>query len=335
MGNGRTSRRGVLANILKTAFAVAMVAWLVHSGRLDLTQIAQAGSDWPRLVAIGVIFYLQIVIMAWRWRILSAALGFGMSRSRTFSLTMIGMLFNTAMPGAVSGDVVKAYYAADGRPDTGGRVASILVDRIVGLFSLITVAVCGAAWNTHALAGNTALRGVWLMLLAILAGATAGFAGTIMVSGRAARMLRSFSRPLPLRGALAGFLEALAAYNGKRLALLTAFLMSVPCHLLACAAFYLALRAVSPAPVVVSTILFVVPVGLTTTALPLTPAGIGVGQAAFYALFEHVGRGEGTVGSAAFTLYQLVLILVNVSGIFFYLKYSRTRTERTAATAAD
>ena len=197
------------------------------------------------------------------------------------------------------------------------------------------MAVCGAAWNTRALAGNTALRGVWLMLLAILAGAAAGFAGTIMVSGRAARMLRSFSRPLPLCGVLAGFLEALAAYNRKPLVLLTAFLMSIPCHVMACAAFYLALRAVSPAPMPVSAILFIVPVGLTTTALPLTPAGIGVGQAAFYALFEYAGRGQGTVGSAAFTLYQLVLVLVNLSGVFFYLKYSRTRAERAAATAAD
>ena len=128
MPKGRNARHGLLATILKTGLAVAVIAWLVRSGRLDITQIARAGSDWPRLVAIGVIFYLQIAIMAWRWRILSAALGFGMSRARTFALTMIGMLFNTAMPGAVSGDLVKAYYAADGRPDTGGRVASIIVD---------------------------------------------------------------------------------------------------------------------------------------------------------------------------------------------------------------
>lgn len=331
----RNSSRGLLATILKTSFAVAVIAWLVWSGRLDITQIARAGSDWPRLVAVGAFLYLQIVIMAWRWRVLSAALGFAMSPTRSFGLTMIGMLFNTAMPGAVSGDVVKAYYAAGGRPDTGGRVASIIVDRIVGLFSLITVAVCGAAWNTRALAGNTALRGVWLMLLAILAAAAAGFAGTIMASGRAAGMLRSFSRPLPLRGALAAFLEALAAYNRKPLVLLTAFLMSIPCHLMSCAAFGLALSAISPESMPVSAILFIVPVGLTTTALPVTPAGIGVGQAAFYALFEHAGRGQGTVGSAAFTLYQLVLILVNLSGVFFYVKYSRKGPERAAVAAAD
>jgi uncharacterized protein (TIRG00374 family) len=54
---------------------------------------------------------------------------------------MIGHFFNVFLPGSVGGDVVRAYYVA--RSTTGRRteaVTTILIDRLIGLISLLALA---------------------------------------------------------------------------------------------------------------------------------------------------------------------------------------------------
>src|SRR5690242_16977115 len=59
---------------------------------------------------------------------------------KAFQLTMIGNFFNIALPGAVSGDFVKAFYV--GKEIRGQRArafGSILFDRVAGLSALVLV----------------------------------------------------------------------------------------------------------------------------------------------------------------------------------------------------
>lgn len=60
-----------------------------------------------------------------------------------------------------------------------------------------------------------------------------------------------------------------------------------------------------------------VPVGLITTAIPVAPGGLGVGHVAFQELFKLAGSNH---GAEIFTLYVMLQISVNLSGVFFYLR---------------
>jgi hypothetical protein len=324
-----------LKTFLKLGIAAFLIIWMAYSGRLDLRAIAHASSQWPRLGFIASVFYLLIFILALRWRILAGALGFHLSRKDSFSLTMIGMLFNTVIPGSVGGDVLKAYYAAGGSADRTGPIASIIADRVVGLFSLILLAVIGAAWNFEHLSRHADLRAFWLMLAAALLIAAIFGMLAIAASDRLMSLLAPLRIYPPVRTIILKMLGVLSAYNRKRMALLQALALSLPCHLLACAMFYLCVSAVSDSTLNPRLLLFLVPLGLVTTAVPLAPGGIGVGQAAFYALFHLVLRGQGALGSSAFTIYQLVLLLVSLSGIFFYLRYRGIAAVQHAATGGD
>jgi len=66
-----------------------------------------------------------------------------------------------------------------------------------------------------------------------------------------------------------------------------------------------------------------VPLGLMVTAVPISPAGLGVGQVAFLALFQMAGT---TQGANLFTLYMASSALINLSGAslvpFFRLRPS-------------
>ncbi len=314
----------VVKTLLKLGLAGILIFWMVHSGRLDLSAIGRAGTRWPTLLLIAGVFYCQIFIMSLRWRLLARSLGFSLSRKRSFSLTMIGMLFNAAVPGSVGGDLLKAYYARGESADGAGAVASILADRAVGLFSLICLAVAGTAWNYEELVGNPVLRSLWYMLAALMLIAIVGSVLAIAASERMASLLESFQIYPPIRAVLIRALGILSAYKRKKSVLLQGVALSLPCHLLACAAFYLALGAVSNSAPNPGLLLFVVPLGLATTALPVSPGGIGIGQAAFYTLFRWMLPGQGSLGSDAFTIYQMVLLSVSLSGIVFYVRYTRT-----------
>jgi hypothetical protein len=60
-----------------------------------------------------------------------------------------------------------------------------------------------------------------------------------------------------------------------------------------------------------------VPMGLLTTAIPIAPAGLGVGHVAFAALFSLAGSEH---GAEIFTMYVTIQIVINLTGVFFYLR---------------
>ena len=73
----------------------------------------------------------------------------------TFSATMllgfIGMVFNLVIPGAVGGDLIKAAYLVRMRIKKTQAIASMVIDRILGLLGLFVLASIagGIAWGTR------------------------------------------------------------------------------------------------------------------------------------------------------------------------------------------
>jgi glycosyltransferase 2 family protein len=68
----------------------------------------------------------------------------------------------------------------------------------------------------------------------------------------------------------------------------------------------------------------IVPLRLGTSGVPISPAGIGVGQAAFFALFQVVASSCASAGTDAFTIFQALFILLCLSGLFWYVAYKHT-----------
>ena len=107
--------------VLKVLLAAGILTWMASSGKLNLAQVGRSLSHWPLMLAIVTLGYSQVAISAWRWNLLLQAQEIQLAYRRAWGLTMIGMLFNVVIPGAVGGDLVKGYYitrAASGRLPT-------------------------------------------------------------------------------------------------------------------------------------------------------------------------------------------------------------------------
>jgi hypothetical protein len=55
--------------------------------------------------------------------------------------------------------------------------------------------------------------------------------------------------------------------------------------------------------------------------IPLSPGGVGIGQAAFYGLCQALSPGAGEAASNAFTVYQTLQVAVYLSGFVNYLSH--------------
>ncbi|HVK60888.1 MAG TPA: lysylphosphatidylglycerol synthase transmembrane domain-containing protein, partial [Bdellovibrionales bacterium] len=250
--------------------------------------------------------------------VLMRGLGFRSSVRETMPLTLIGLFFNFVMPGGVGGDVVKGYYLLqDHRDRKLAAVVSIFMDRIMGFFMMVATAFFALflSWdkvNTIPQLKSIAL-GVTVFFLAFL------FFFALSLSRRVGRADFFFNR-VPGGEKIKKVYEALHTYRGSKRSLLVAATLSLLGQLLIVLLVYVVGQALGVDQVPLSMYFFLVPVGSVVQALPLSPAGIGVGQAAFYFLFNLYLGFESPIGPTAVTLMQVLSFGWGLFGAFFYLR---------------
>ena len=93
---------------------------------------------------------------------------------------MVGLFTTRSSPAPFGGDLVKAYFIAQAHPERKTRaVATVLIDRAMGLFGLILfAAVCGGvAWalGDPIISANPSLQKMVQIMAAIAVGSVAGF----------------------------------------------------------------------------------------------------------------------------------------------------------------
>jgi uncharacterized membrane protein YbhN (UPF0104 family) len=211
---------------------------------------------------------------------------------------------------------MKSYYVHQrGMGRTVEAMATILLDRILGLLALLSTAAA-AAIPVLAMGQNRAAG--MLCALAVL-GAAAG-TGVLILALRLSRMAEGRTAPQGLAKLLHRVAGTLRPYRNQPRVLWAGVGAGMVSNAIGCLCFYLAAKAIGVGDFPVQ-LIFLFPLGLTATALPLSPAGIGVGQVAFAELFRMASQGALTFGATAFTVFQAMQLLVNVSGILFYFSY--------------
>ena len=362
------SRKRLLLTLLKLAFGLLLLGWLYHAGRLDLAPLRRL-ADAPAFLAAGLVLMALVPLFSsLRWCVLVRAQGIDLSPLLALRLTLIAFFFNTFLPGATGGDLVKAWYIARQEEQKTAAVTTILFDRLVGtvsMFGLAAVvllihlgevrrepelaALLGFAGGGMLLALATAafffsvrLRGFRERLLTRLAGPGAGApAGLPSVASAKEGAAGESTAPRSWRGRLAGILQyadaALHLYRGKPRAIAIGLLLSLTLQVCAVAAIYCYGRALAGDAGAFGRYLFLVPLALVVNGVPLAPMGLGQGEAAFSFLFERfgpaaLGPAARSVGGALFFAFRLGMLLPGLAGFVCYVLH---RVERRKAAPAD
>jgi len=311
------SARRVLLMLLRIAIGAGLLAYLAKSGVIDLRALSKLFTSWRiTLTAVTLLLVdsaLMSVRLSWLFRPQGLNLRFGTS----LKLALVGFFFSTFLPGAAGGDLSKLFYTTRGNGERRIEIMTVvLLDRAIGLFSLLLLPLIFAPMFTQTLRSEFALRGLLLTLGLLALGAAAGFFLCLfsdpfiscLPSGVRNRLTKN-KVIRQVRGAIAKYRKNLSILCAAVGLSLLANLSLVFVTMLGAAA----LALVSWAP----RMFLVIPIGHIVNSLPLTPGGLGVGETAFSALFNLLGlRG----GAEALLCTRIWMAMIGLIGFVFYLQ---------------
>ncbi|MGZ3774114.1 MAG: lysylphosphatidylglycerol synthase transmembrane domain-containing protein [Pseudobdellovibrionaceae bacterium] len=309
-----------LVQSLKILFSAGIIFWLIQSGKLNFIALKNLLSPGTALLATTLVL-LSLFFASERWRILIQSQKLSAGAFSILKLSFIGNFFNFAMPGGVGGDVVKAYYFTKDQPGSKViAVTSVLMDRVLGLFAMVLLALIAMTYDFQHIVNTSALLTLFWFILSLFIGFVVGlslvFSDLVYKHGT----LKRFIQKLPLSRQLLKLYESMHLYGKDGRRFIQVILLSLASQICSILFLYMAGTVAGFTDISAKTYFLVAPIGFMVTAIPLSPAGVGVGQAAFYFLFNLYNGKPSEVGPTAITAFQVCTFLTSLLGAFFYLR---------------
>lgn len=268
------------------------------------------------------------VISCYRWWTLVRVLAIPFPLREAIRLGFISQLFNFLSVGTFGGDAVRAFAAAQQAPQrVPETVASVLIDRALGLWSMLVFA-SAAYWLTDFTAlearhpqGLQAVHTLcqvttWISLLSLLAGGI-----VVAIPEQQLDRLDHWLARFPRLGpAMSRLHQIVRSYRRQKPQLMAACLNSMTINALFAISIYSVAQGISPDHPTLLQHLVISPIVMVANAAPL-PGGLGGMELALDLLYKafsqvHLPSEHGFVVALG---YRLVWLIVAGIGLVFYL----------------
>jgi uncharacterized protein (TIRG00374 family) len=312
----RTSRCSCapLVVALKMALAFGLLALVIAWNREPIRSVLRHRLD-GRLFAIGFGCYVAGLMLAYaRWSLYVRALGLPCSVGDGLRLGFIANLYNFVVPGGpVGGDVVRAaFLCREHRTEKTKAVASVVLDRLVGLLALFLLAAVSGTGAWARLDGPVRrLVGVAWGVVVVTA--------LLLALMFAPALYRPLARRFAHRKRLARRLRDLAAtgeaYHERPGVVVLGLGMSLVVHTLNILTFYAVSKAMFSSVPSLAEHFLIVPLVLFTTAVPLPFAALGVSEGVSGHLFGLADYAGGAVAMMGFRVIQFASAVLS-AGVY-------------------
>ena len=327
-------KKRIVIILLKYGLGLGLLAWVVwqywviptpDGEDVGIGAALEKPIHWLPFVGVGLFCLSSMLLTFLRWFILVRAQDLPFTVPNAIRLGLIGYYLNTFLPGAVGGDIIKAAFIAREQQRRTVAVATVLLDRVVGLCGLVWL--CATIGIIFWLSGSLTERPLEIIIL----GATVIMAGSLVfwfllgfLPQRWAEVLaQRLSRVPKIGHSLAELWRAVWIYRCRGRAIALAMGISMISHSGLVVAFYFAAQTLTPAANLPSLVthFLIVPVGMTIRAGFPAPGGVGGGEYAFGMLYQLLG-----FSFAAGVLALLVQRVVEWSiGLVGYLVFLRMK----------
>ena len=317
--------RALVVNVALVALAFGLMGYTIYENRDQIRAVLGKNLD-VRFFALGFALYFTSLVLTFvRWFWLVRAIEPTFPVRSTFLLGFIGNVFNLVIPGAVGGDLIKAAYLVRMKINRTQAVASMVIDRILGLLGLFLLAgIAGAiAWPR---AGTDVRRLIVLAWLLLGLGAL----GLAAIFGQA--LTRRFPVLLHGHGRLAVILRELKAMSEtyrRRLGIVFAGLaLAALGHVLNVLAFYSVSWALFPTglPSLAEHFLLV-PLILFTMVVPLPGGALGLTERVSQQLFKLAAHPGGALAMMGFRVLMYTGGMISACVYFAQIRQVRSLTE--------
>ncbi|MCS6850404.1 MAG: flippase-like domain-containing protein [Gemmataceae bacterium] len=310
----------------KYAVGLGLLSWVVAKNWHGLEEAFQRPIHWGPFALALTLFSLAVALTFVRWFVLVRAQELPFTVGQAIRLGWVGLFWSTFLPGSIGGDIFKAVFLAREQSRRTVAVATVLFDRIIGLWGLFwLVGLLGALFwliGDPAVLASANLRWVVGTALTVVAGSLAAWTGLGLLPDRRANRLAHRLSLLPKVGpSLAEAWRAAWMYRRKGRQVFLALGLSLVAQVGFVCTFYLSARTLLEPDVVPSLRehFLVVPIGMVVQALSPTPGGVGIGELSFGGLYLLLGR-EAKLGEIGSLVQRVITWVVGLVGYMVYLQ---------------
>jgi len=252
-------------------------------------------------------------VMILRWVLLLRASGVAVTAGRAASIFLVSSFVGSFLPAGIGGDAARAWGLSRLTADGSEALASVAVDRLLGILSLVAMGVAGLlAWSP----GN----GDWRTGAGV-----AVLVGVCLAAFWADRLARALV-PVhlhegPLTRRILRVSDAVSRYRGRGAVLAHVMAWSIVVQLLRITQAYLLGLGLGLSVPFRYYLLFM-PLGLLMLLLPLSVSGFGLPQGVIVWLMRPMGVAD-EQSFALSTLIVLTGLAGNVPGLWLWLRQRR------------
>ena len=297
--------------LLKLTVSLGLVIGLLFT--TNVTDVAKTiGDSDPRYFALSMAASLAgMFLAARRWQILLGRYETGHGFWVLFRLIGLSYFYNFFVPGGIAGDLIRGVSCGTHRLSGIQGVASVVVDRIIGLGSFALLGVAGCALSAEALAAIPAGSWLWVGLAGLTFAACIGGG---RIRGGALHVLSGLS---PVAGDQMNLLVgSICAYRRSGSLVGRALAISLLTAMINIGSFYLLSRAAGSDVGLIHFVLYV-PVITVASYLPITYSGLGIRELCFMALFPQVGMTAGQALAVPILYFGMLMILSLAGGLVY------------------
>ena len=311
----KKSFKSALIASLKFSVAGVIIYCLLNRGVLDLEafNIVFSSKLFPLCI---ILIGLNTLVLNSRWWVILKELDIDLSFFKSLLYYLLGLFFNFAVPGSISGDIIKSFYLTKRRKLKHKKAyLSVAVDRFFGLFVILLLSIIALGTELLSNKESENLFSLWIGLLVLLIlFALLGFSS--FCQNRLRFIAKFLSKSMILK--CKNFYELFKDILSRKSLLLKSLASSLLSQILAILLFALVAHILGES-IPVLAFFFTVPLAFIIMALPITPAGIGVGQLAIFELLKIYTGSEFQAGGVGLSVLQGIQFFYSLIGLGFLL----------------
>jgi uncharacterized protein (TIRG00374 family) len=295
---------------IRVAVTVAILLYL--ASEIDMRAAARAlvQVDMRYLALVLALVACDRMVMILRWVLLLRASHVAISTRDAARIFLVSSFVGSFLPAGVGGDLARAYGLYKATSDTAEALASVAIDRVLGIVALLAMGVAGLMATTTTI---TDWR-VGVSILLLLAGCFALLWADRLVTAFMPRALDDSRIGRRMRGVG----DALSRYRGRPAALVQVFAWSLAVQVLRIVqAYFLGVGLGIAVPF--RYYLVFMPVALLMLLLPISVSGFGLPQAIIVWLTRPLGIPD-EQSFALSTLIVLTGLAGNIPGLLLWVR---------------
>lgn len=328
----RLLRYGV--SLIKLGIALAILYLLYKFGLISLEGLSRAANSPWLLVGVGLLVLASLPLMFFRWVILLRVAGVTLGLGDVIYVWCLGLLGNLVLFGSAGGDTVRiGYLALRTKGQRHAAVISVAMDRYLGWMGILTVSVLGVLLHSGIWAQDSPLALMMLAILAIFAASCllhfAPLFAAKWVTDYLAR--QNWSGRGRIKRTFFNVWKALLAYRSSSRHIVYCWGLSTLSYLTTVGAISLTGYAMGVKLMNFADYILATAVSALANLLPITPGGLGLGEATFaqVGLWLQPGTEAGVLGGVALA-FRAVSFVVCVTSTLICLsllpsKYGRDK----------